>query len=145
GPRSGSMGIVAAKTGFATTCPVVRVGAAAFACGRRGSVGAGATGSLRRAARRYPAGVESVLQTELPLPNRRQGKVRDIYDLPAAPGQGEGPRLLIVASDRISAFDVVMPTPIPGKGRLLTEISARWFAFIEQRGLARTHALSRDV
>lgn len=48
-----------------------------------------------------------------------RGKVRDIYDL--------GETLLIVATDRISAFDVIMPNPIPGKGRILTEISRFWF------------------
>ncbi|MCM2256667.1 MAG: phosphoribosylaminoimidazolesuccinocarboxamide synthase [Vicinamibacteria bacterium] len=49
----------------------------------------------------------------------RRGKVRDVYDL--------GDRLLIVATDRISAFDVVLPTPIPDKGRVLTQISLFWF------------------
>jgi len=48
-----------------------------------------------------------------------RGKVRDIYDL--------GDRLLIVTTDRLSAFDVVMPTPIPDKGRLLTQLSLFWF------------------
>ena len=48
-----------------------------------------------------------------------RGKVRDIYDL--------GDRLLIVATDRLSAFDVVMPTPIPDKGRVLTQLSLFWF------------------
>jgi len=48
-----------------------------------------------------------------------RGKVRDIYDL--------GDRLLIVATDRLSAFDVVMPTPIPDKGRILTQLSLFWF------------------
>ena len=48
-----------------------------------------------------------------------QGKVRDIYDA--------GERLLMVASDRISTYDVVHPTPIPGKGQVLTGISAFWF------------------
>ena len=47
------------------------------------------------------------------------GKVRDIYDL--------GDKLLLVASDRISAFDVILPTPIPGKGKILTELSEFWF------------------
>ena len=51
--------------------------------------------------------------TEYPL--FRRGKVRDVYDL--------GEHLLIVASDRISAFDVILPTPIPDKGRILTQIS----------------------
>ncbi len=50
----------------------------------------------------------------------KQGKVRDIYDL--------GDDLLMVASDRISAFDVILPTPIPGKGRVLTQLSRFWFA-----------------
>lgn len=92
--------------------------------------------------------MDALRETHLPLPNRRQGKVRDIYDLPAAPVRPGGtpePRLLIVATDRISAFDVVMPTPIPGKGRLLTELSVRWFRFIESLGLVRTHLLSTDV
>src|SRR5450432_222998 len=48
-----------------------------------------------------------------------RGKVRDIYDL--------GDRLLIVATDRLSAFDVVLPTPIPDKGRVLTQLSLFWF------------------
>src|SRR5665811_1278388 len=50
---------------------------------------------------------------------RHQGKVRDIYDL--------GDKLLLVATDRISAFDVVMAEPIPDKGRILTQLSAFWF------------------
>lgn len=62
----------------------------------------------------------SIYETNFPtlrLSNR--GKVRDVYDL--------GDALLVVATDRISAFDVVMPTPIPGKGRILTEMSNFWF------------------
>lgn len=67
---------------------------------------------------------EALLRTELPdLPVQR-GKVRDIYDL--------GDELLLVASDRISAFDVVMPNGIPGKGEILTRISAFWFQWIER-------------
>jgi phosphoribosylaminoimidazole-succinocarboxamide synthase len=57
--------------------------------------------------------------SDFPLPLFRAGKVRDVFDL--------GDRLLIVATDRLSAFDVVLPTPIPGKGRLLTAISDFWF------------------
>ncbi len=53
----------------------------------------------------------------------RRGKVRDIYDL--------GDELLLVATDRISAYDVVLPTPIPGKGAMLTRISKFWFDFFE--------------
>ena len=60
-----------------------------------------------------------VLQTSLPgLPVRR-GKVRDVYDL--------GQQLLLVSTDRLSAFDWVLPTGIPDKGRVLTQISAFWF------------------
>ena len=60
------------------------------------------------------------LLLESPLPNRTyQGKVRDTYDL--------GERLLIVATDRISAFDVVLPTGIPEKGKVLSQMSAWWF------------------
>ena len=54
------------------------------------------------------------------LPLIHRGKVRDIY------GVDDG-HLLIVASDRLSAFDVVLPTPIPGKGRVLTAVSNFWF------------------
>ncbi len=59
-----------------------------------------------------------LMQSDLPLP-KKQGKVRDIYDL--------GDRLLLVASDRVSAFDVVLPNGIPDKGRVLTQMSAFWF------------------
>jgi phosphoribosylaminoimidazole-succinocarboxamide synthase len=59
-----------------------------------------------------------LLETPLPDPSYR-GKVRDIYDL--------GERLLIVATDRISAFDVVLPNGVPGKGAVLSQISAFWF------------------
>ncbi len=90
-----------------------------------------------------PAATSAVVATELNLPNRRQGKVRDVYDLP--PRDGEPPRSLLVATDRVSAFDVVMPTPIPGKGKLLTEISTFWFQFIAKRGLCRTHLISTDA
>ena len=61
-----------------------------------------------------------LLLTDLPFPIFRRGKVRDVYDL--------GNRLLIVATDRISAFDCVMPEGIPDKGRILTAVAAYWFA-----------------
>src|SRR4029079_5386464 len=62
-----------------------------------------------------------------PLPNRTyQGKVRDTYDLGDAGDAGDG-RLLIVATDRISAFDAVLPTGIPDKGKVLSQMSAWWF------------------
>ena len=66
----------------------------------------------------------AVMQTDLPLPGRRQGKVRDIYDTTLPDGSAG---LLIVASDRISAFDVVMSNGVGGKGIVLTQISRFWF------------------
>ena len=61
----------------------------------------------------------TVTETSLDLPLIGRGKVRDIYDL--------GDKLLIVATDRISAFDVVLPAGVPDKGRVLTQMSAFWF------------------
>ncbi len=92
----------------------------------------------------HPSASAALLEADLALPGLRRGKVRDVYDLPPDPASNEA-RLLIVATDRISAFDVVMPTPIPGKGALLTELSAFWLAFIAAHGLARTHLLSTDA
>lgn len=57
----------------------------------------------------------------------------------------DGDRLLIVASDRLSAFDVVLPTPVPGKGQMLTEIAAFWLRWIEKQELSPTHLLSLDA
>jgi phosphoribosylaminoimidazole-succinocarboxamide synthase len=71
----------------------------------------------------------TLMQTQLPLTGRRQGKVRDIYEVKTTAGQDA---LLIVASDRISAFDVVMANGIPGKGVILTQISSFWFDQIRQ-------------
>ena len=70
---------------------------------------------------------------EFPLVAR--GKVRDIYDL--------GDSLLIVATDRLSAFDVVLPDPIPGKGRVLTQMSMFWFHRFET--LVPNHVVTADV
>jgi phosphoribosylaminoimidazole-succinocarboxamide synthase len=64
-----------------------------------------------------------------------RGKVRDIYDL--------GDKLLIVASDRISAFDVVMPNPIPDKGRVLTQLSKFWFELTND--IVPNHVISTDA
>jgi len=61
----------------------------------------------------------TLIESTLELPLLTRGKVRDVYDL--------GGRLLIVATDRISAFDVVLPTGIPDKGLVLTQLSAFWF------------------
>ncbi len=74
----------------------------------------------------------TLLHADLPgLPLRHRGKVRDVFDLPAdavpADARDLGPLLLIVATDRLSAFDVVLPDPIPGKGEMLCQISNFWF------------------
>lgn len=75
-------------------------------------------------------------QSELPgLQLISRGKVRDLYDC--------GESLLMVASDRLSAFDVVLPTPIPDKGRVLTQISLFWFEFLKDT--VRNHLLSDRV
>jgi phosphoribosylaminoimidazole-succinocarboxamide synthase len=64
-----------------------------------------------------------------------RGKVRDIYDL--------GDSLLVIATDRISAFDRVLPTPIPGKGKILNNLSAFWFRFA--RPIAPNHMITTDI
>ena len=64
----------------------------------------------------------------LPLPLVARGKVRELYEVPEPDGQGGGEYLLIVASDRVSAFDVVMAEPVPDKGRVLTQITAWWLS-----------------
>jgi phosphoribosylaminoimidazole-succinocarboxamide synthase len=65
-----------------------------------------------------------------------RGKVRDVYAI-------DEHRLLMVATDRLSAFDVVMPNPIPGKGKILTEISNFWFA--KTRGIIQNHLLDTPL
>jgi phosphoribosylaminoimidazole-succinocarboxamide synthase len=74
-----------------------------------------------------------VESTSLPGLSVRRGKVRDIYDL--------GDRLLLVSTDRLSAFDWVLPTAIPDKGRVLTQIVAFWFGLLDEPN----HLLSIDV
>ncbi|MGE5599326.1 MAG: phosphoribosylaminoimidazolesuccinocarboxamide synthase, partial [Bacteroidota bacterium] len=74
-------------------------------------------------------------RTDLPgLPAPRRGKVRDLYDL--------GRELLIVATDRVSAFDVVLPDPIPDKGRVLNGLAAFWFR--RTAGIMPNHFLTAD-
>jgi phosphoribosylaminoimidazole-succinocarboxamide synthase len=75
-----------------------------------------------------------ILETHLPFP-RRQGKVRDVYDL--------GEHLLIVATDRISAFDCVMPNGIPEKGKILNQLSLFWFE--RTKTLVENHLIATDV
>lgn len=74
-----------------------------------------------------------VLQTEIPGLSVRRGKVRDVYDL--------GDRLLLVGTDRISAFDWVMPNGIPDKGKILTQIAAFWFELLGEPN----HLIATDV
>jgi len=77
-----------------------------------------------------------VLETHLEgLKPPQRGKVRDIYDL--------GEALLIIATDRISAFDVVLPNAVPEKGRVLTQISKYWFAQTE--AIVPNHLITTDV
>ena len=85
----------------------------------------------------------AVMVTDLPLGPPVRGKVRDCYRF-ASPTYGDG--LLIVSTDRISAFDWVLPTPIPDKGKLLTAISACWFDLLSRgpRPVAH-HMLTADV
>ena len=74
---------------------------------------------------------EAVMKTDLPFANKRQGKVRDLYDI-TLPDGSDG--LLIIATDRVSVFDVVLANGIPGKGVMLTKISEFWFNFFEGFG-----------
>ena len=79
---------------------------------------------------------QTVIETDFKnLDLIKRGKVRDIYDL--------GDKLLMVATDRISAFDVIMPDPVPGKGKILTQISLFWFEIM--KSLLPHHVISSDV
>jgi phosphoribosylaminoimidazole-succinocarboxamide synthase len=79
---------------------------------------------------------EPLIRSDLPLPLLRRGKVREVYTL------GED-RLLMVASDRVSAFDVVMDEPIPRKGEVLTQITAWWLSQLGREGVEH-HLLAVD-
>ena len=76
----------------------------------------------------------ALVGTDLPLPLVNRGKVRDVYDL--------GDALLFVATDRLSAFDVVLPTGVPRKGEILTQISLFWFSLLKD---VPNHLISADV
>ena len=78
---------------------------------------------------------DAILTTTLPYPVFRRGKVRDVYEL--------GDRLLIVATDRISAFDCVMPQGIPDKGRILTQVANFWFGATQD--LVPNHLIATQV
>jgi phosphoribosylaminoimidazole-succinocarboxamide synthase len=79
--------------------------------------------------------MEAILQTQIENLRPKRGKVRDVYDL--------GDKLLIVATDRISAFDVVMANPIPYKGQVLTQISLFWFEFLSSS--ISHHLITADI
>lgn len=81
-----------------------------------------------------------VTTTDLPLPVFRKGKVRDVYDVSDAMGK---PALLMVATDRISAFDVVLDPGIPHKGACLTQMSNFWFGLL--RSEVPNHLIETDV
>ena len=83
---------------------------------------------------------EAVLSTDLALPNKRSGKVRDLYDVTLENGDEA---LLIIATDRISAFDVVLGNGLPGKGVVLTQISKFWFDHFADS--VAHHLISTDV
>ncbi len=82
--------------------------------------------------------VTALQASNLPLPVLRRGKVREVYDA------GEG-RVLLVASDRVSAFDVVLPNAIPFKGAVLTQLTAWWLRAIEAAGVVSHHMLTADA
>jgi phosphoribosylaminoimidazole-succinocarboxamide synthase len=107
---------------------------------------AGAPGSAGPAASAAASGAAASLRPMPPtaaadLPLIASGKVREMYDL--------GDRILMVASDRISTYDVVHPTPIPGKGAVLTGLSAFWFAktghIVANHYLSATDGVPEDV
>ena len=82
-----------------------------------------------------PQMTPAISETNFPgLKLRGRGKVRDIYEL--------GDQLLIVATDRLSAFDVVLPTPIPDKGKVLTQISLFWFDRLA--GIVPNHVIAAE-
>ena len=76
-----------------------------------------------------------ILETDLPVERHGRGKVRDVYRV--------DDRLLIIATDRISAFDYILPTGIPEKGKVLTQLSIFWFDFL--RDVTPTHFLTASV
>jgi phosphoribosylaminoimidazole-succinocarboxamide synthase len=80
--------------------------------------------------------IAPLLESALPLPLWRRGKVREVYEV-------SGDRLLIVASDRVSAFDVVMNEAVPDKGRVLTQLSAYWFRSLA--GVTPSHFITADT
>src|SRR2546430_3341020 len=92
---------------------------------------------VARASQGHPARVGVLLESRVDGASLfRRGKVRDVYE-------AGGDKLVIVASDRLSAFDVVLPTPIPDKGRVLTQLSNFWFRKTEK--IVPNHLVSTDL
>lgn len=83
-----------------------------------------------------PSQNNNVLMTNLPLPLLNRGKVRDVYEV-------NEQQLLIVTTDRLSAFDVVLPNPIPQRGKVLTQLSAFWFNYF--RDIVPHHLITLDI
>src|SRR5208282_3980533 len=78
----------------------------------------------------------TITQIDLPgVPKLKSGKVREVFDL--------GDSLLFVATDRISAFDVILPNPIPEKGRVLTALSEFWFG--KTKHIVENHFITSDI
>jgi phosphoribosylaminoimidazole-succinocarboxamide synthase len=90
-----------------------------------------------------PAPESPLAETRLPLAGRRTGKVRDLYDL--TPDLDGRPRVLLVATDRASAFDVVLPDAAPGKGRLLTATSLWWFRRLRRLEIVEDHIIHGEL
>ncbi len=85
----------------------------------------------------FMTGVNIIFESDIPgLRLLHRGKVRDVYEI-------DEERILLVASDRISAFDCILPTLIPEKGRILTQISAFWFDRL--RSIVANHLISADL
>src|SRR3954453_21946100 len=78
----------------------------------------------------------TLAESRLPLPLLRRGKVREVYEVDAG-------HLLLVASDRVSAFDVIMREPVPRKGAVLTQLSAFWFERLA--GVVPSHFVAADA
>src|SRR5688500_7521651 len=78
--------------------------------------------------------MQAVTRVDIPLPKFRSGKVREVFDL--------GDALLMVATDRVSAFDVVMPNGIPDKGKILNQLSLFWFAQFDE--IIDNHIITAD-
>src|SRR6184192_4951698 len=90
----------------------------------------------RRRHRRGHGMTIPLVASQLPLPLVRRGKVREVYEV-------DRDALLLVASDRVSAFDVVLREPVPHKGAVLTQLSAFWFERLAS--VISSHFLSADA